>query len=329
MFNASKPVWLSSGVRTVLSNATSLGVANIGSRVLALVYIAMLTRLAGVHGVGTYSLATAIGGYVLFVADLGLNNYVIQHASANQKLIEQLFNSVLRLKLFLLVFVLPVIIILSYSIGDDTDQVSLIVIISTAFTARSFSTLNYAVLTSQEKMVFEAIITLLKSLLFVILAYTMLNQFKLLFWVGIAYLIAELFELSISNWIRKKLLFSSNLSSASVNWKLMISGLPFGINSLVSTAFTQIDVVIIALIASLSLVGEYAIVSRLLLATSVIPVVFGYSVWPRIARLYLLNKARFRQLVTWFWGVNLAIGMALLLMFTTTSETILTIILLL
>ncbi|RLB81531.1 MAG: hypothetical protein DRH24_09030, partial [Deltaproteobacteria bacterium] len=135
MFNASKPVWLSSGVRTVLSNATSLGVANIGSRVLALVYIAMLTRLAGVHGVGTYSLATAIGGYVLFVADLGLNNYVIQHASANQKLIEQLFNSVLRLKLFLLVFVLPVIIILSYSIGDDTDQVSLIVIISTAFTA--------------------------------------------------------------------------------------------------------------------------------------------------------------------------------------------------
>ena len=122
-------------------------------------------------------------------------------------------------------------------------------------------------------MVFEAIITLLKSLLFVILAYTMLNQFKLLFWVGIAYLIAELFELSISNWIRKKLLFSSNLSSASVNWKLMISGLPFGINSLVSTAFTQIDVVIIALIASLSLVGEYAIVSLLFLSFLVI--VFG------------------------------------------------------
>jgi O-antigen/teichoic acid export membrane protein len=313
----------SSGIQAILRNTIALTIANIGVKVLSLVYIVVLARQAGVYGVGAYSLATAIGGYIFIVADWGLNNYVIQQASVKQQVAAQLFSSVLKLKLCFVVVTVPLIFIFSFIFGDNREQTALIVIISTGFVIKSFSQLNYAVFRSKERMGFEAIFTLFTLVIFVFLAYVMLEGFGFLYWVGIAFLIAQTVQLSIISITRKKLLFPSDLTIP-VNWKLTISAFPFSITSIVSTAFTQIDILVIALIASVTLVGEYTLISRLLIATSAVPIIVGSSIWPRAARLFKSNQARFHRLTSYFVGLNIAVGFVVALILIAVSEAIIT-----
>lgn len=305
-----RPDQLSTNVLQIIKNAASLGMARTGTRVLSLVYMLALTRQAGTAAVGSYTLATSIGGYFFLLADFGLNNYVIQQASSDGGKLESLFNSALKHKLLGLALVVPSIIGLSTIMGTDHVQTILIASISLGFVATSFSNLNYAVLRSKEQMTAESVLSLGSSITFVLLAYVLLQRTKLIYLIGISYLFSTILELWISSALRGRVYFRADLSTV-VDWRLTTKTLPYGVTSLVSTAFTQIDVIIIAVIASVTVIGEYSVVSRLLLTTTIIPTVVGSAIWPRTANLYTRHLNRFRELVTWSLGFSLLIAAAL------------------
>ena len=82
----------------VSKNAIALLTAQVGTRVLALLLSAQLTRSVGVEGLGRYLLVMTVEGIALAVTDLGLNVYALREFSRDPARTERLLASVLVVK---------------------------------------------------------------------------------------------------------------------------------------------------------------------------------------------------------------------------------------
>ena len=87
------------------------------------------------------------------------------------------------------------------------------------------------------------------------------------------------------------------------------AALPYATTSLTLLAFAQIDILILSVIASQKMVGEYTSVSRLLLISGTMAAIAGSAVLPTASRIYASqDRARFAEIVSGALGFVFLIG---------------------
>ena len=79
------------GARSLLANASFVGLTHGASRALHLLLLAAIGRSLGVEGLGAYAAAAAFGSFAVFLTDFGLSPRLAREVAARPEMGDALF----------------------------------------------------------------------------------------------------------------------------------------------------------------------------------------------------------------------------------------------
>ena len=307
---------MAGGGARALKNFGLLSVAHVGVRILHLVLLAIIARSLGKEAVGGYATAIGVALYFFMLADLGVNPRLIREASALPSSAAAEYGRSLATKVALIPLNALCLGLLVPFLPYPDWVVELLVVFAIGSVVQSFCQLNESLLRSREKMHWEAISSLIQGVIFVGgSAYALLNEWSMV-WVGWSRLagVAVGFFGTLPVVAREIPILWRSLPSLS----LLRSAFPYAATSLTAVAFGQIDIVIMSLMASQELVGEYASVSRLLVAGGAFAITGANTLLPGAARVFASGQREsFRYLMAStanlgaLIGASITVGLAL------------------
>ncbi|MBB83432.1 MAG: hypothetical protein CL931_06440 [Deltaproteobacteria bacterium] len=298
---------LGNQLRLILKNVGLFTGASLFSRVLALVLQGTLARLFGAEGLGAYATAVSIATYFTFLVDMGLSPRLVREGAVSPDELEEEFARAFGLKIVAGLAVLPLIATLYLTLPYDQEVRDLTVLVALGQVVMSFSYLFNSVCRAAERLDLEGAATLVHGLVFVGTSLTCLWMELPLISIGFASIAASIAQATLSasmaaRFIRLRLDWRPHFGT-------LRAALPYATTSLTILAFTQIDILILSIIASQKLVGEYTSVSRLLLIAGTMAAIAGSAVLPTASRIYASqDRERFAEIVVGALGFVFLIG---------------------
>ncbi len=278
----------------VLRNVGLLTGAQLAARVLNFVLLAALARIAGSDGAGAYATAVSVALGFLLLSDLGLSPRLIREASARPDEGGDLYRETLGLKLLLLVPAGLAIGVGVLWLPYPAQVRELVGLMGVAALLQSLAQANEGLLRARERMQWEALGGLLQSGLTTGLAVWWLASGWGLLWVGVARIVGVAAHLLLlSAVLRQEIRFAPPGPGARASLR---AALPYMSTASMNLAYGQIDIVLLSLVATQSQVGEYALISRIVLVAGTFASTGAAALLPTLARAFTEAKARFRRL---------------------------------
>jgi len=280
----------SPGRRRALRNVVALLVASLGGRVGNLIVLAMIARGGGAQELGVYATATAVAGYFLVGADLGLGTWVTHSGAMDIGRLQEKYSSALGVKgalvggatvaLWAIGFILP------YS--DETRYLFWLVAI--ACVLESFAVLNEAVCRSVERMEFEGIAGVVRTVVFAVVGIGCILVGLPVWMLGGAFIAGAICRIVVGLFfVGRYVTFKVDVTAFRETFR---ESLPYAATSVTSLAFTQIDVVVLSLIAAPELVGRYAAISRLLMVLGSMAILPASALMPALTKMWAQTGAK-------------------------------------
>lgn len=293
----------------VVHNFSRLASAQVLVRLLHFGLLAAIARMLGKEAVGGYATAISVALYFAMFADLGICPRLVREGSARPGSAANEFARSLTVKLAL---VLPTLLLLGAVLAILPYPgwvIELLAVFAVTSILQSFCQLNESLLRSREKMQVEAGASVLQGVILVGGSIVALWAGLDMIWVGWARLagVGARFFTTLAA-VRQEIPIRL---THRVSWDLLRSATPYAATSITSVAFGQIDVVILSLIASQELVGEYASVSRLLIAVGAFAITGSNTALPAAARIFAQRGERvLRDVMVSAFRMGAALGAA-------------------
>lgn len=269
--------------------------------------LASLARGLGSEGAGGYATAISVALVFLLISDLGLSPRLIREASAHPVEAIRLYREAVALKLGL---VAPTVLAVGAAtcwLPYSDEVLQLVALMGVAALIQSFAQVNEALLRSRETMHWEALGGLFQSAIATSLAVTFLASGLPILWIGIARIVGALANALLTGLVLRKD-FHVGLPGPGTFGALR-SAAPYMTTASMNLAYGQIDIVILSLIASQSQVGEYALISRIVLVAGTFASTGAASFLPSLARAFAQeDRSRFRRTATSSIGVAAVMG---------------------
>ncbi len=277
-----------------LRNFGALTGAQVASRVLNFVLLATVARTLGSEGAGGYATAISVALIFQLMSDAGLSPHLIREASANPNHGVRLFRESLALKCWLAVPTLIAIAASTLLLPYPAEVRQLIGLAGIAALIQSFGQIQEALLRSREAMHWESLGGLLQSAITVALAALFLGSGYSLVWIGVARIVGALANFAfVGRFVRADYgLAKPRSMTASLR-----TALPYMATASMNLAYGQIDVLLLSLVLTQAQVGEYALISRIVLVAGAFASTGAAALLPTLARTFA-NEARsaFRRL---------------------------------
>jgi O-antigen/teichoic acid export membrane protein len=298
---------------TILPIATSLA-----DRVVFWAFWIVVLRLIGPEGNGTYAFAANLLAYFAAIVDFGLGTLVTRDVARNTVGLHRIFSLALALRTRVLALSLPLMvgIALIYWITGAIDTVTLI---ATSLLALGlpFAAVNQAyasVYGAWERMDRRGFVVIGTSGLTVGLGLAFLAAGLGVPGIALAGLFSSIATFfALGKPVGFKLLRGSLGGHGNELIPLVRQALPLMLNSLLATAFIQIDVLVLQPIHGTEVVGHYNAAYKFLNALNVLPAAVVLAAFPLMAR----TVGDAAELASWFvrtWRV-LATTAAIAVMF--------------
>ncbi|MFQ5418671.1 MAG: oligosaccharide flippase family protein, partial [Myxococcota bacterium] len=244
-----------------------------------------------------YATANAVAGFFLIIADIGLAPRLVREASRDPACVRDVYARSMSVKTLTSLVVAGLLVALFLVLPYEPWVRNLTILLSVSWLIRSYTQMNHSVVRACERMELEAVSVLVQTGVFLLGALGCLYLgFSLvsLGWVAIA---AAMVQLAVSTLIARR--FTPIRIAAGTDWATLRDAAPYTATLLAFIAFAQSNVVILSLIATQALVGEFTSVSRILLLASVFPQLINLAVVPASSRVFGQDDAaRFRRLTT-------------------------------
>lgn len=254
----------------------------------------MIARSIPVEDFGTYSFLLSFASIFKFLADLGLSNILIREMSKDLDNIEKLLGAT-RLLMWLMSIGSFILLFLFVSLLSFPIEVKGLALLMGVGTLLNFNSTGYtAVFRAFEDMGYNALGFVLHKIL--VLAFTYLSlvmDFGLLGLIGsfvlASFLLLNFYAIIISKRYCK-VRFNYNLGL----WRHLIKeALPLGGGILIRQSSSQVDIMLLGILTSLSFVGLFSGPYRVILALILIPLGFILPVFPMFSRLASDNRSLF------------------------------------
>jgi O-antigen/teichoic acid export membrane protein len=284
------------GLRRALKNVAALLVAKVGGRIGNFVVFAAVGRYLGADGLGAYAAATALAGYFMVGADLGLSTWITRSVASDPESLIQNFQRARGAKLPLTLASFVLLSLIYFLLPAPQETRLLFWLVGAACILESYAMLNDGVCRAVERMEYEGISGVIRTLVFAAGAALCVISGARVWCFGMVSIVAVIFQLAVSSHFAAKFV----VSGASYHGLLgtLKQSTPYGVTSVTAVAFGQIDVVIISFIAGAEVVGRYAALSRLLLVLGIIPVLASTAMLPALTRFWSQDgAARFPGMV--------------------------------
>ena len=267
----------------ILKNTGSLTLANVFGRLLNFVVVAILIRSVGTEGFGGYATAVAVSGYFLILADIGLAGRLVRQAAAFPDSESDEYSHSMGIKLVTTALCVVVLVILAYVLPYERWVKELFILLTVSNLIRSYSQLNHAIFRARERMELEALSTCVQAVIYSSAVALLLLGFPIIIvgWASVASVSAQL----ILNFVIVRRFIPIRITLPP-HWATLRNTAPYTAAAVAESAFLQSDIVVLSFIASQSLIGEFASVSRLLAVVAVFPLFLNHSIMPIWSRVF-------------------------------------------
>lgn len=281
---------------------------------------AVVGRKLGPDGLGQFSFVLAYVGLFTFLPDLGINLFLIREITRNQSDVRSYLGNASTLVLILAPLTFGVIAVVNRFMSLERQILQSIYLAGTYLVLGALIALFRAAFHAFEHMELETYaVTIERLMTFVACLGALGTNSGLLGLIG-AHVVARVCALLTSGVIF--ILRIAPLPRLSLDPKLSLKllkrSLPFALNTLTTTIYIQVDLVLLRLWIGDEASGYYKAATSLIIPLAVVATAMNSAMFPSMARAFVSSSERLKSLVEasirylFILGWPLALGVALL-----------------
>lgn len=267
----------------VSKNALALLSAQVGTRVVLLLFSAQLTRAAGADGLGRYLWVMTVEGIVLAVTDLGLNVFSLREFARAPESTERLLGSVLALKS--VAVVLGGVLLNAGGLWIVPERRTLLALASLILVPDAFSGTLAAVLKARQRMELSSGFDLGGRAVAALAGVALLRRGFDERVALLAYALGRFGVLAAYAGILWRWQVRPRLAGAFVGWQDRLKeALPFAVAGLVAVLYRRLDLLLLASWQGDLQAGVYGAAYRLWETLGLLPSSLLDALFPELAR---------------------------------------------
>ena len=280
-----------STVRTLVKNTSVLFISQLLSYVLAFFYTLYSARYLGTTNFGIISFATAISGLFAIFTDLGLSTLTIREVARDKNRTAKYLGNHGSIKLILSLITMGALIIF-VNIGTfDSITKYVVYLIGSSVIINAFCGIFTSLFRAYEQMEYQSISEIINaSIMFIgvlVCVFTRQNVIVM----ALVYVIASLAVLLYSFLMCTRNYGLIHFQFDFKFWKYLISNAyPLAITSIFALISFKMNTILLNMLTTSAVVGEYTAAFNLMQALIFIPTVFSTAVLPIFAKFYVDSK---------------------------------------
>jgi len=273
------------------------GLTNFSDFFLFLLLI-LAGRKLGATDFGAFAFAQSVAIIFLTFSNFGLNTLAIRDIAQDNSVAEKYLSNILSWKIILstVSYILMIISVLYF--WDKSKQiVTVVIILGLASAVRFFSMTGRAVLSGFQRFDLESRAVVMEQGFLLLIGGIFLLLGKGILYLAAAFLIARAFGcLYIFLLIKKLTSFSVEFDFGFI-YELQKKAIPLGLAILVTTAYIQVNTIIIEHFLSFREVGLYNAAFKIYSGLFLIPSIISSILFPRLANSFLVSKHEHNKLI--------------------------------
>ncbi|PJE75801.1 hypothetical protein COV04_02555 [Candidatus Uhrbacteria bacterium CG10_big_fil_rev_8_21_14_0_10_48_11] len=314
---------MSEEARTIAKNTTYLTTALVIQKAIAFLFFLLIAKLLGDVGTGEYVGAFAFSSLFSIGVDIGLAQVLVREIARSPERTEKFYRTTLGMKLVLGVLVygalMATIVSLNY-FGIPHPGISVVAIAGIIMMADSLVLTGTSIFRGWQNLWFESIVIIVQKIGVLAVGVAALFLFPSAFNVSVAILVGSLFSyVLLGNYLSRRVgqPWRPSFSKTTAKFLLRLA-VPFAIAGVFSTAYVQLDSVLLSILQGNSAVGLYSVAAKTMNAFAFIPAAFVAALYPALSSFYvsapdLLKRTVDRALrYLLIIGVPIAVGIYLL-----------------
>ena len=293
---------MSKTIRRLLKNFFSLTLSDLISKVFELLYVIVVGRYLGVDGFGIITFWLSFTVIINLITNLGFGQLMVREVARDNQLAKKYLGNNFSLKFILIVvFSLTTILVLSLIQIDQTLKISgYIILLSLVLKTLIFDSF-YTLFRSFEKMEFQGFGQIINSSLKFVLALIAIQGSFNIAQLSLMHLASHIITLvyciiiSILFFIRPRIDFDLKFIKTSLKMSI-----PFGLTGAFFQIYDWIEVLLLLLFFSKTIVGYYNGALKLTQPLVVFSMVISLAIFPLLARSYKNSKENHKNLFAKF-----------------------------
>ncbi|WP_370005319.1 flippase [Methanothermobacter sp. KEPCO 2] len=275
-------------IQRIVKNISVTGLAQVLTALMSFVLLIYLARFLGEADFGKYSFAFSLTTLLATLTDLGVNQLLVREIARNKDISEEYVNNAVMMKVPLAAMTFMVIVAVSWILNLKTDVMVLLYLFGFYNVLLTVSNTYVSLFQAWERMEYAAILQIIERVFTVALGLAVLILGYGVIAVACVYAAAGVLDVAISVAITSRRFLRPSLSfNPSLQRKLLVMGLPFGLNSLFAMFFFKIDTVLLGIMKDDVAVGIYnAAYNPLLSLSMIISGMVSAAIYPVMSRYF-------------------------------------------
>ena len=274
----------------IFRNFSFLVVGKVLANATTFVLFVFLSRVYGQQGIGQYSFAMAIAGFLIVAADFGLYNLSIKDLSRSLDSISEYYSNVILMRVGLSIFALSLLLLATYLLPLSSESTLIVLAIGIYQIIYTFTDGFSAVFVAREQMLVASLIEL--SLRFLIAASAIALA------LSGASILVTLSVFPIAALVHLIIVARIAVSAIGLHWSgttrprfisLMRTAVPYAFFTLLRQITTRVDVLLLGIIIGTTASGVYNVAYRVVFFLLFIPYYCGLAIFPIVSRIYSLR----------------------------------------
>jgi len=283
----------------IAKNTTYLTTAYVIQKIFSFLYFILIARMIGVESIGKYVFALSFTTIFGIFIDLGLSQVLTREVAKNWGKAKEYLNNIIGVKSFLAVIVY-LLAITTISFLDKAPMVRELVYISgIIMVLDSFYLSFYAVFRAAQNLKYEAVGMVVGQIIILVTGAVVL-----FFHLSLHFLIGAILAGSIFNFLYSfillevKVKLSVRPSYNKETLKLLFKiAAPFAVAGIFARVYSQIDSVLLSILAGDEAVGWYSAGYKITFALQFIPMAMAAALYPAMSNFFVNNKKQLARVL--------------------------------
>ncbi|MBL8132455.1 MAG: flippase [Anaerolineae bacterium] len=271
--------------KTVSRNFAIMLVSNILTRLMSILYVAVLARYIGADGMGHLSTATAVVSLLILLVNFGFDTHVTREVAADETKAPEYIANVAFLRLILTAVLAAALAVIALGSPYPAETRIIIVIYALVYVLDNFSLLARAIFHAFQRMEYEFVVELARAGVNVGVSLLGIHWGWSLTALVLVSLAASLIKLILSVLLmRRRLIHQSAHVDLAVCRRILLTSLPFFLLMAANVAHGQIHILALSVLDTQSAVGIFSAAMFPITMLFALPLLFSDAVFPLFSR---------------------------------------------
>lgn len=283
--------------KVISKNFIVLLLGNVVTRVMSIVYIAVLARYIGPEGMGQLGTATALITVMILLVNFGFDPLITREVAANRESTPEHITNLLFLRL-ILTLIFSGLLMVIVALGPYSSDLRLIIVLyALVYVFDNFSGLARAIFQAYQHMEYEVVIELVRAFVNVgVSLLTIYLRWPLAAIVGVSAL-ASLLKMILS-FVLMRWRFAGPAAHINLAFcrRILAASIPFFFLMAANVVQGEVNILALSMMGDQSAVGLYSAAMYPITMLFIVPTLFMDSIYPAFAHDFQHDAKRLMQL---------------------------------